>query len=79
MALIGPCVVAAPVVGVLAIVALPLWPVAIILVGACRLLTWPLIRMASGAAWARTLDARLVRAFRFVLRPWSFFDPPHER
>lgn len=76
MALIGPCIVAAPVVGVVAILALPLWPVAIVVVGIVRLPVWILARLSPSSRWATRFDQRLGSAFKLVLRPWSWFDPP---
>lgn len=39
---IGPCMFLAPLVAVLLIVAIPLWPVALALLAALLIVTWPL-------------------------------------
>ncbi len=68
----------APLVAVLAILALPLWPVAIVLVGAAFLLIWPVERLLGlmGTRWMSGWSAAVGRAFMLVLRPWRYFDPP---
>jgi len=79
--LIGPCIFAAPVVALLAIVLLPFWPVAIILLGLARLLFWPVERIvsASGGTWATAWSNRMRMWFAYVVRPWKYFDPPEVR
>ena len=68
----------APLVAVLAILALPLWPVAIVLVGAAFLLIWPVERLLGllGTRWMSGWSAVVGRAFMLALRPWRYFDAP---
>lgn len=79
--LIGPCIVAAPVVALLAIVLLPFWPAAIVLLGLVRLLFWPVEKIvaAAGGTWATAWSNRMRVWFSYVLRPWKYFDPPEEQ
>lgn len=71
----------APLVAVLAILALPLWPVAIVAVGLAFLVLWPIERLLglAGLTWIQGWSAAVGRAFMIVLRPWHFFDPPESR
>jgi hypothetical protein len=68
----------APLVAVLAILALPVWPVAIVLVGAAFLVLWPVERLLGllGTGLMSGWSAAVGRAFMLVLRPWRYFDPP---
>ncbi|MFN8574723.1 MAG: hypothetical protein U0132_21900 [Gemmatimonadaceae bacterium] len=76
--LVGPCMFVAPLAAVLAILAIPLWPVAILFVGVTWLLVWPLEQLLiamgvrSDNAWSRSI----ARLFMTVLKPWTYFDPP---
>ncbi len=78
--LLGPCMVAAPVVAVAGILLLPLWPLAILLVGLLRLAVFPMAWIArrAGMAWGHTVSGQLATAFRLVLRPWTYFTPAGE-
>ncbi len=78
MAAIGPCMFVAPLVPVLMILAIPLWPVAIVTLSALWLVTWPLERLLH-ALGVRQLDGaarRVARWLGYALRPWSFFEVP---
>jgi len=74
--IIGPCMFLAPVVFVLMLLAIPLWPVAIVVVTVMWLVTWPVeqmlrlvgIRRADGAA------ATVARWLRVVVKPWVLFE-----
>lgn len=79
MTLIGPCILVAPIVAVLAVLAIPLWPVAIVVLGVTRLLFWPVERIASslGYEWATPVASKLAVWFGVVLKPWNFFDSPN--
>ena len=68
----------APLVLVLAILAVPLWPVALALVGAAWCIVWPVERLlgALGVAAMRGWSTRIGRLFRTLLTPWTYFDPP---
>jgi len=78
MNLIGPCIFAAPLVAVLAILAVPLWPVAIVVLGVSRLVFWPIERIVTllGYHWGARVSSKLTAWFKVVLKPWNFFDPP---
>jgi hypothetical protein len=78
LALIGPCMIAAPLVAVAFVVAIPLWPVAVVL----SLAGWAL---AASLEWLGRLvgiDAlngwgvAMWRLLRTILTPWTYFDPP---
>ena len=71
----------APLVAVLAILALPLWPVAIALLGVVWLLLWPLERVISftGAPAMRGWSAAVGRVFYIVLKPWVYIEKRYPR
>lgn len=73
---IGPCFFLAPIVAVLAIVALIAWPFVVVAALVPWLLAWPLERLlvAAGVGAARGLFARATRVMRLVAMPWSWFD-----
>lgn len=68
----------APLVPIVALLLLPLWPVAIVLVGAAWLVVWPAERLSAlaGGSAFRGWSEALVRTFKLVLKPWSYFTPP---
>ena len=67
----GPCVLFVPFVALAFIVALPLWPVAIVVVG----LAWCIARLGAFAGvWSTRWSARLALAFLVTLKPWIWFD-----
>ena len=76
--LLGPCMLLAPAVFVLAILAVPLWPVALALVGVTWLVVWPLEQLlgALGIAATQGWCSKIGRLFRVLLTPWKYFDPP---
>lgn len=73
---IGPCFFLAPIVAVLAIVALIAWPFVVVAALVPWLLAWPLERLlvAAGMDAARGLFARATRVMRLVAMPWSWFN-----
>jgi hypothetical protein len=74
--LLGPCMFLAPLVMVLAILAIPLWPVFLALLGAAWLIVWPVEQLAR-ALGTHAFDGaskRLGRWFRILLTPWTYFD-----
>ena len=76
--LLGPCMLLAPVVVVLAILAVPLWPVVLAAVGAAWLIVWPVEQLARSLG-AHALDGtskQLGGWFRILLTPWTYFDTP---
>ena len=81
MALATPCAIFAPLIFVLFILALPLWPVALVLVGLAWCVVWPLERLLSalGAGAMRGWSAWIGYAFVVILKPWYFFDPVNVR
>ena len=66
----------APLVAVLALLAVPLWPVAIVMIGALWLLTWPLERGARllGLAAFRGWSAAIGRTLFVVAKPWVYLN-----
>ena len=77
LALIGPCMLLAPLVVLLVPVALVLWPVVLAALGAAWLVTLPVavaLWVADGSPphW----HAVLGRWFTYTLRPWQYFEPP---
>lgn len=76
--LLGPCTLLAPLVLILAIAAVPLWPVALVLVGAAWCVVWPAERLlgAIGVTAMQGWTASIGRLFRALLTPWTYFDPP---
>lgn len=81
MAFGGPCVIFAPVVMVAFVLAIPLWPVAIAVVGLMWCVTWALERlmMAFGGRANRGWTANVTYWFVLTLKPWYYFDPPSTR
>jgi hypothetical protein len=76
--LLGPCMFLAPLVMVLAILAIPLWPVVLVAFGAAWLIVWPAeyIVHALGVHAFDGTATKLGSWFRFMLTPWTYFDPP---
>jgi hypothetical protein len=68
----------APLVFAAAVLCIPLWPVAIALIGVAWLVVRPLEAMASraGSTRFRGWSARLATVWSHVLKPWNYFDPP---
>ena len=81
LALIGPCMVVAPLVAVGFILAIPLWPVLVLLSGFGWLLAATLEQMLRIVGVRATdgwgLAAR--RLFLAILTPWTYFDPPKRK
>ena len=77
-AAIGPCMFVAPLVFVLALLAIPLWPVAIVVLSALWLVAWPLEHLALlfGLRGMRGASAKVGKWWRFIVAPWKLFDPP---
>jgi hypothetical protein len=78
---IGPCMFVAPLVPVLFLLAIPLWPVAIVAMTLFWLVTWPL-EVACRVAGIRAFQGaskEAARWLRIVLRPWVLFAPPPKR
>lgn len=76
--LIGPCLVAAPVVAAVAVLAIPLWPVSIVALGVAWLVAWPIEHtlLLLGVIERARASSALGHYFGFALRPWTIFDPP---
>lgn len=73
----GPCMFVAPLVPILMLVAIPLWPVAIVLVTGLWLVVWPLER-ATRMMGMHRLDgasAKVGTWLKIVVRPWILFEP----
>jgi hypothetical protein len=76
--LLGPCMFLAPLVMVLAILAIPLWPVVLVALGAAWLIVWP-VEFLARALGVHAIDGtakKLGGWFRFMLTPWTYFDVP---
>jgi hypothetical protein len=77
LALLGPCMLVAPLVVVAMVIAIPLWPVAIVVTAGC----WAFA--AAGEALLTLLGVHVLdgwelamrRVLLLVLTPWSYFDP----
>ncbi len=78
MIAIGPCMLLAPLVFILALLAVPFWPVILALIGLTWLVLWPVERMAVWMGLRTTMGwtAAVGRVFRIVLTPWTYFDLP---
>jgi len=77
MAIGGPCVIFAPLVFVVFVLALPFWPIAIVLLALAWCVTWPLER-AVKALGGRALGGWSAHVAYWLLvsvKPWYFFDP----
>ena len=77
----GPCVIFAPFILVLYVLAMPLWPLAIGAVGLLWCVVWLLERVWS-AFGSKAMDGRAgTVAYWFVVcaKPWYYFDPPDVR
>jgi hypothetical protein len=76
--LIGPCMFAAPLLVLLVPVAVVLWPVVLVALGASYLLLWPAAILSSRLGYPRLRDghAAIGRWFVTCLRPWNYFDIP---
>ena len=76
--LLGPCMFLAPLVMVLAILAVPLWPVVLVALGAAWLIVWPaeFIARTLGIHAVDGASKKVGSWFRFMLTPWTYFDVP---
>ena len=74
--LIGPCMLLAPLVAVLAVLALPLWPIAIVIVATTWLLVWPIERVMAlcGLRVMQGWSVALGRTLYYVVKPWVYLD-----
>ena len=74
--LIGPCMLLAPLVAVLAVLALPLWPVAIVIVATTWLLVWPIERVTAlcGLRFMQGWSVALGHTLYYVVKPWAYLD-----
>lgn len=81
MTLIGPCMFVAPIAAVLAILALPLWPVAIVLLAILWVLVAGLERVTTklGIGVMTGWTKKVGHWLHFSLKPWHYFDPPWKR
>jgi hypothetical protein len=75
---IGPCMFLAPLVFVLALLMIPLWPVAIILAGVIWLVVWPIdqLLVLAGVRSAGGASRRVNRWLRVAVTPWTLFALP---
>lgn len=78
---IGPCFLLAPVVAALALLAIPLWPIALVLLLIVFILTWTveLVGTRLGLTRLRGRSAAVWRAFIWLRTPWNWFDAPKKR
>ena len=81
LALIGPCMVVAPLVAVALVLAIPLWPIVVVATGCCWLLA-VMLETLCGAIGFDGVDGwgnAARRVFRTVLTPWTYFDRPDRK
>jgi hypothetical protein len=66
---------------VLAFLAIPFWPVALVILGALWLLVWPIERLAAlvGLRGLTGWSAAVGRVFYIVLKPWVYLDKRYPR
>ncbi|MHB8839996.1 MAG: hypothetical protein ACYC7F_13720, partial [Gemmatimonadaceae bacterium] len=78
---IGPCMFVAPLAAVALIIAIPLWPVALALLSALLVVTWPveqLCRLLRIPAF-RGASATVWRWLAWMAKPLNWFDLPSRR
>ena len=75
---IGPCMILAPVVFVVAIVGMLCWPFVVLAAVPLWGLSWIVERglVAIGVTSAVGVFARATRVMRFVAKPWTYYDAP---
>ena len=71
----------APVFAVLFILALPFWPVAIVVVTVAWVAAWLIERAVAlaGGSFMRGATAKMTILLRYVTRPWLYFETPEQR
>lgn len=76
--LFGPCMFVAPFLVVLIPVAIVLWPPVLAILGILWLIVWPFaaIGRRMDVNWIVKVHAALTRWFIVLLRPWRYFDAP---
>ena len=76
--LFGPCMFVAPLLVVLIPIGIVLWPPVLLILGVVYLLVWPfaLIGRQFGVRWIVSVHVRLGQWFVVLLRPWRYFDAP---
>ena len=75
---IGPCFFLAPVVAVLAVLAIPLWPVCLAVLLVMLIIVWPIEQIGTrlGIGALRGASARVWGWLRWMSTPWNWFDLP---
>jgi len=75
---IGPCMFLAPVVAVLGILAIPLWPVVLAALLLSYVVAWPVEKLASlvGVHALDGASATIWRWTKWMSAPWNWFDLP---
>jgi hypothetical protein len=78
---IGPCILGAPIVVALFVLAIPVWLAALALVAALWIVTWPVERLCAliGIRALGGASARLGRVLRTLSRPQRWLDLPAEK
>lgn len=78
---IGPCFLLAPVVAVLAVLAIPLWPVCLAVLLVMLIVVWPIEQIGTrlGIGALRGASARVWGWLRWMSTPWNWFDLPNAR
>jgi len=78
IAVFGPCMFVAPLLVLLIPVAIVLWPPVLAVLGVLYLVLWPLAAAARALGMQRppAWHAALGRWFIVLLRPWRYFDAP---
>jgi hypothetical protein len=74
----GPCMLLAPLVFLVGLLLVPLWPVAIVVLAALWVVVWPVeqVLVLLGVGRARGTSRRVGRWLGVAVRPWKLFDPP---
>ncbi len=75
---LGPCFLLAPLVVVAVIIAIPLWPVAMVLLSALLLVTWPLEHLCAllRIPAFRGATVRVWGWLKWMSKPFNWFDKP---
>jgi len=74
---IGPCMFVAPLVFLLGLLLVPLWPVAIVVMAVVYGLVWPVEHVLTlcRVRWLDGASRRVGRWLKIVTMPWILFEP----
>lgn len=73
---IGPCMLVAPLVFLVGLLLVPLWPVAIVTIAALWVVVWPLeqVLLLLHVRAVKGMSRRVGQWLRIVTRPWILFE-----